>query len=326
MENQEWLNVVRNDYLRDFIRHGGAAVKFAVPADAAERQRLVDGLRLAAQDDDFAFAFVDAATTKIHMIDHLFHEVARQVDWDGLAHAFVSRLVAENKYEIPKDPASLNLDRIAALNGREPAFLRNEIHGWLENAIYRDNNMSLEFRIAMIQLCKAQLDARSGSSSLYDPIKEWLRGELRLIGVLKKAVIFQKVARHNARHMLHSLAHWLKLAGRSGLVLTLDIARYTHAKKSGEPDDTLYHTAAAAMDAYEVLRQFIDGTDEVENCLIAVVAASEFLHEGPRALARYQALNLRLSDDVRDRKRQNPYASLIRLSPVATVADERLTE
>lgn len=318
MQSQEWLSVVRNDYLRDFIRHGGAAVKFAVLADTAERQRLVNELRLAAQSDGFAFAFVDSAKTKIHMIDHLFHEVARQIDWDGLAHAFVSRLMAENNYEIPKDPASLDLDQIAALNGREPAFLRKEIYGWLEKAIFRDYRMCQEFRIAMIHLCKAQLDTRSGSS----PIKEWLRGELRLISVLKKALIFQKVARHNARHMLHSLAYWLKATGRSGLVLTLDIARYTEAKKPEESDGTLYFSAAAAKDAYEVLRQFIDGTDDVENCLIAVVASSEFLHDGPRALASYQALSLRLSDDVRDRQRQNPYASLIRLSPVAIVAND----
>jgi hypothetical protein len=161
---------------------------------------------------------------------------------------------------------------------------------------------------------------------LYNPIKEWLRGELRLISVLKKALIFQKIARHNARHMLHSLAHWLTVTGRNGLVLALDISRYTEAKRPDQPDGTLYYSAAAAMDAYELLRQFIDATDELESCLVAVVASSEFLDDGPRGLTRYDALRLRILDDVRDRQRQNPYASLIRLSPVATVADDRSME
>jgi len=37
---------------------------------------------------------------------------------------------------------------------------------------------------------------------LWQATKEWLRGELRLISTVKRAQIFQRVARHNARHLL----------------------------------------------------------------------------------------------------------------------------
>ena len=53
----------------------------------------------------------------------------------------------------------------------------------------------------------------------------WLRGELRRISEVKRALIFQRIARHNARHMLASLAHWLRITGSAGLLLILDIAR-----------------------------------------------------------------------------------------------------
>ncbi len=314
MTPQEWLDTVRKEYLQDFIRRGGAAVKFVVPMEEIGHDQLRDELRRAAEEEGFLFAFVDAASTKIHMVDKLFHEVARQVDWDGLAYSFVTRIFKENKYELPSARDEFNLQQIALRNKREEKLLRKELHTWLEEAIYRDFEMSQEFRIAMIRLCMAQLDPGGASPFLSNAIKEWLCGQLRLISALKEALIFQKVARHNARHMLFSLAHWLKVNGRNGLVLNLDISRYTVSARPKDPDDSFYYSAPATLDAYEVLRQFIDGTDELECCFIAVVAPREFLTDGKRGLNRYDTLKLRIWDEVRDRHRQNPFASLIRIS------------
>src|SRR3972149_10212455 len=314
MTTQEWLDTVRKEYLQDFIRRGGAAVKFVVPMEEIGHDQLRDELRRAAEEEGFLFAFVDAASTKIHMIDKLFHEVARQVDWDGLAYSFVTQIFKENKYELPSARDEFNLQLIALLNKREEKFLRKDLNTWLEKAIYRDFEMSQEFRIAMIRLCMAQLDPGGASPFLSDAVREWLRGELRLISTLKEALIFQKVARYNARRILFSLAHWLKVIRKNGLVLTLDISRYTVSARPKNPGDSFYYSAPATLDAYEVLRQFIDGTDELECCFIAVVASREFLTDEKRGLNRYYALKLRIWDEVRDRHQQNPFASLIRLS------------
>lgn len=314
MRSQDWLEIVRKEYLQDFIRRGGAAVKFVVPAEEIGHDQLRDQLGQIAKEEGFLFAFVDAKSTKIHMVDKLFHEVARQVDWDELAYSFVTQILKTNGYELPSRRDEFNLQQIALLNRREEMFLRKELRAWLEKAIYRDFEMSQEFRIAMIRLCIAQLDPGGASPFLSNAVKEWLRGELRLISALKEALIFQKVARHNARHMLFSLAHWLKVNGRNGLVLNLDISRYTVSARPKDPHDSFYYSAPATLDAYEVLRQFIDGTDELECCFIAVVASREFLTDETRGLNRYDALKLRIWDEVRDRHRQNPFASLIRVS------------
>jgi hypothetical protein len=312
---QDWLDIVRREYLQDFIRRGGAAVKFVVPREEIGRGELREGLRRVAEEEGFAFAFVDAASTKIHMVDKLFHEVARQVDWDELAYSFVVQMLEENGFALPSRREEFNLQQIALLNNREETLLRGELHSLLERAIYRDFEMSQEFRIAMIRLCMAQLDPGGASPFLSDAVREWLRGELRLISTLKEALIFQKVARHNARHMLFSLAHWLKVIRKNGLVLTLDISRYTVSARPRDPGDSFYYSAPATLDAYEVLRQFIDGTDELECCFIAVVAAREFLIiDEPRGLNRYDALKFRLRDEIHDKHRQNPFASLIRVS------------
>lgn len=311
---RSWINTISKEYLSSFIKHGGAAVKFVVPMEGVDHNELMSILRQSSKDENYLFTFVDAVSTKIHMIDKVFHEIARQVDWDELSYVFVKKFFLENDYQLPDLREDFHLQRIAALNKREEKFLRKEIHSWLEEEIFHDFEMSQEFRIAMIRLCLDQLDAGAATPFLSNAIKEWLRGELRLISTLKEALIFQQIARHNARHMLFSLVHWLRVNGKSGLILALDISRYLISTRSRDPDAGFFYSRPALLDAYEVLRQFIDGTDEMEGCLIVTFAPMDFLNDDKRGLNRYDALKLRIWDEVRDKRRQNPLASLVRIT------------
>lgn len=319
MNPEDWLEVVRKEYLQDFVRGGGAAVKFIVPAEDIDHGELQQKLRSVAEAEGYLFALVDAAKTRVHMIDHVFHEVSRQVDWDELAFSFVSRLLPQNGFEIPSDRQEFNLRNIAGLNRRsDERRLQKKFDDLLEESIFRDYQMCQEFRIAMIRLCEAQLDPSTVSHVSSDVIKEWLRGKLRLISEIKPELIFQKVTRHNARHMLSSLSYWSHLAGKNGLVIVLDISRCLalRPKPRDLTDDTRYYTIATTLDAYEVLRQSIDATDDLEFCFLAVIAPPAFLHpDERRGVRRYDALYFRIWDEVRDKHRANPLSSLMRLSP-----------
>lgn len=304
--------MVRREYLDEFVPTGGAAVKFAVPAGEAGRDALVEGLRDAARAAGFQFALVDAVSTRLHLVDKLFHAVAQQVDWDALARTFVVRVLAQRGLRLPGPDEAFSLAGIAGLNDYPEPLLRTEVARWLTNAIFHDYAMSREFRLAMIQLCLAQLDP-GADPALADAVRAWLRGELRLLSGVKRALIFQQVARHNARHLLFSLAHWLRLAGRSGLLLTLDIARFLDAARPAQREQGFYYSTAAALDGYEVLRQLVDGTDELAHGFVCVVAPPDFLRDDRRGLRGYQALYFRVWDEVHDRFRQNPLSSLVRL-------------
>jgi hypothetical protein len=322
MENREqrwispddWLDVVRQEYLRDLILPGGAAVKVVVPKESSDREPIMEGLRALANRENFAFASVDAGITKIHLIDKLFHAVAAQVEWNKLAHSFVRQLLTEG-YSLPAEGASLDLAGLAQLNGRDKTWLTGEINKLLESNLVRECGMCQEFRFAMIELCREAY----GEGLLQEGVvEEWLRGELRRISAMKRCTIFQKIARHNARHMLLSLAHWLRLAGKSGLILTLDISRYTVERRPKEPDGTLYHSRPAMFEAYEVIRQLIDGTDDAESCFVVVLSTHGFLDPGHRrSLYNYDALRLRVLDEVYDPHRPNPLSTLIRISKAA---------
>src|SRR3954454_9885099 len=105
----DWLNVIRREYLDDFVRAGGAAVKVAVTEDEAARHALRDRLRGLGEAAGYRVAVVDSAETKAQFVDRVFHAVARQMPWEETARAFLARTVVENGYRLPADPSDLTL-------------------------------------------------------------------------------------------------------------------------------------------------------------------------------------------------------------------------
>lgn len=308
----DWLELLKAEYLRDFIRDGGAAVRFCVIPDEESAFDLRESLRRLAAEEGYTYAFVDASETRVHQVDRIFFEVARQLDWGALAAAFVRSFLTRHGYTLPPS-GSLRLSEVAEANQSEEIYFRQRIHADIEVEIHHDYAMSQEFRIAMVQLCLAVLEPEGPVAVRAKLILEWLRGELRLISALKDAMIFQKITRYSARYMLYSLAHWLKFNGTDGLVMVMDIARCLTVRQRGVEQEGLFYSGPALLDAYEVLRQFIDGTDEMEGLLIVVMAPRDFLTDERRGLDRYDALKMRVLDDVRDRYRENPLSAMVRL-------------
>lgn len=310
---REWLGILHHEYLGSFVREGGGAVKFAVfPGEDVLKtcQQELEGL---AKREGYVLAKVDARFTKAHMVERLFQKIAKQIDWDELAYRFVQRLLEEHGHQMPSDRQEFSLRQVAMLNERKEPMLRRDIQTWMEKSIEGDSGLCREFRMAMIRLCMAQLDAGDSDRVLATAVKEWLCGDLRLVTGVKKALIYQKISRHNARYMLSSLTRWLRLTGQGGLILSLDISRYFMKKDALPTDGSLSFSPSATMDLYELLRQFIDSADEMEGLLMVVLAPQEFLTDSRRGVDRYEALKLRVWDDVRPKHRQNPLSSLVRI-------------
>jgi hypothetical protein len=317
IQSTDWLAVIEADYLRSFVPDGGATVKFAVPVEGETgRAALAERLGSLATAADFVVVGVDSRVARLHLIDQLFFHVARQVDWDVLTDAFLRRLFGEHGFRLPED-GRLEVGAIADVNQLDPGELDYQVERLLNDALLRNFTLSYEFRLAMKRLCEAHLRPDSAAGPLAEPLRAWLRGELRAISALRGARIYKKIARHTARHMLFSLARWTRLCGRTGLVLMLDIGRYTEGTRPAEPDGSFYYANSATLDLYEVLRQCIDATDELGNCLLLVLAAPSFLTDDRRGVNRYDALRLRISDEVHDRSRVNPLAALVRIAGAA---------
>jgi BREX system ATP-binding protein BrxC/D len=320
----DWIATVEGEYLRDYLPFGGSVVKFAV-VQSGEMARVVrSDLARVALLHDCQFVEVDAAATRIHMIDQLFFAVSRQIEWETLIDAFLRRLLARNGIIIPPDAADFTYRAIAAFNDDEELLLRQTVRRLLRDNIFRDYAMTKDFRLAMMRLALAALEPHGEVEPEVQAVRQWLTGELRLISALKPSLIFQKIARYNARDMFVSLAHWLRLCAKQGLVLTLDVSRYVQDRRPN--DGSFFHSPMGAMDAWEVLRQFIDSTDDLEGVFIAVLAPPQFLEDPRRGLHRYDPLKMRVWDEVHDRQRVNPLAALVRLAdcpPTLAVGADR---
>lgn len=307
-----WMDQLSKDYLEDFISMGGAAVKFGLLSEDLDPGPVWNDMQAKAESMGYAFARVDASSVRIYMMHKIFYEIARQVDWDELARDFLRGLFQRKGYAIPSGE-DLAIARVAALYDREVDFLRRDLQSWLEQEIFRDYAMAQEYRIAMLHFCLGQAGADERYRALASVLKEWLCGDLQHVSALKGALIFDKIQRYNARAMLHSLAHWVRTCGRSGLVLGLDISRCFVTRKEDPSGEGIYYSKAAVLDAYELLRQFVDSTDDLEGALIVVLAPQALVADPKRGVDAYDALRLRIVDEVRDLVRTNPLGALVRL-------------
>jgi hypothetical protein len=318
LEASTYLDFVDREYLAPYVRHGGAAVKLLAVGDESAAKDLAVGL--ASIGDGFQHAAVDAATTRVHMIDQVFAAVARQLDWVALAGSVVHVAFDQCGFPPPSPDrldADLSIAMVADYHQVDGAELYRSVRRAVEQIVLKDAMLSHEFRVAMLRLCQERLGRGDVTVTERETIIGWLRGERVPAGELRKLSLHAKVARHNARSLLLSLTRWLRLAGHAGLVLRMDLTRLAVTRRPPAGlRDGYYYSKAATLDAYELLRQLIDGTDELEGLFLAVLLPPELVNDEGRGLPAYTALRMRVVDEVRDRYRVNPYSTLVRIGPV----------
>jgi len=302
----EWLDLIDKEYLNAFIVQSGAAVKFVI-ADDASKARLARAFADQAAKHGLVFVDVSCAEMKLHMMQDVFFAVSRRIDWEADAQRFVEGLFESQKYRWPNAGEPIALKEIADANQVDVTLLRREFNQWLTSKLMKDASMAQDFRIALMQLCLNRFAPKGQEGDTVAPILQWLRGELRGLGPLKSALIYSKITRHNARAMLRSLCSWLRLAGHSGLFLTIDIHQITRSVAEG-----IRYAPGAVMDAYEVLRQLVDDADLFAGLFLVVVADAAFIGDDEkRSVGAYTALKMRIWDDVRARARDNPLAPMV---------------
>ena len=77
----DWLDLIHREYLSRFIPGGGAAIKF-IMGENDIIARVHKRLEALARDRRLQFVVVDAAATRLHMVQDIFFAIAREIDWD----------------------------------------------------------------------------------------------------------------------------------------------------------------------------------------------------------------------------------------------------
>jgi hypothetical protein len=310
---RDWVRFLDTQYLSTFVLQGGASIKFAVPVDGRDWPPAVSALKASAEAKGYLVAHVDSSITKVHAIDSVFFHIAQQVPWLMLADLALCRLATEKGYLAPEAGDSPLVERLAKANDIDKGVVMMDLRRQLAKHVFKNHHITKDLRVALMHICLAHLTGGEEGATTVRVLTDWLTGRNKAIGAVRVFQMYTAISRTNARHFLESLLRWVRFAGCSGLLVTLDIGRVGLARNLH--DDKHYYTKAGVLDTFELLRQFLDSTDRLVGCLLVVLTHPSFLDDDSgRGVAVYGALKQRVFDEVRDKHRVNPMASLVRLA------------
>lgn len=310
---ESYADFVAKEYLGGYVRGGGAAVRMVVTGSEEVAQRWHRRLAAAAADEGYLYVGVDAGEVRVHLIEQVYAAVARGLDWSDLAGREVRGGWEELGLPVP-GPTELSVQAVAEHHDVDQREAARSMRRWLESTVLRDPSLAREFRLAVLRLCQSELGTGDVLAAERAAVLSWLRVEPVALRDLRSTSLYARIGRHNARSMLVSLAAWRSRVAGTGLVLDLDLARLAVSRRPPVDARTgYYYSRAAVLDAYEVLRQLVDATDNLRGVFVAVALPPQLVSDEARGLAAYSALQLRVVDEVRDRRRANPFAALVRL-------------
>lgn len=310
----DWLKVLDDEYLSTFIAEGGASIKFAVTPESRKLE-LCEAIGSRCRELNYVVVKLDAAETKVHMPQDIFFEMASQVDWRRLARRLILRLAREGGYQVDNiDPGTADniFEAVANVNNLDSQFVLQELRPKIQNEVFKEYGMAKDFRVAMTHLC--WLENSRPNQYGGQPLIDWLTGTNTKVSSVKSFSINTAINRVTARHFIESALFWFRHTGCGGTVVLLDNSRVAIPRN---PRDGLrYYTKAMVMDHYELLREFVDGTDQLTGALLLIMTDRTFPDRDAqtRGFGMYQALMTRVMDDVRDENLVNPLASLVRIS------------
>lgn len=99
----EWVTLLEGEYLNDFVAKGGAAVKLAVAPHPGAVNRTLYRVAEVATPQGFLTVWVNAAETRVQMIQNLFYAAARATDWDTVAERWLRRRFARSGYTVAEE-------------------------------------------------------------------------------------------------------------------------------------------------------------------------------------------------------------------------------
>lgn len=312
MKSAEYIDVLSQNYFNRYLPAGGSAFKLVVTPSAATSSTFHRSIADFARNAGAVAFSLSSSEHKLHLMDQLYFGISKAIEWDSEAMKFVSTCILPNLVDQSKVAALDELSRKANIG---LGSLKTQVSSAIKQHISQDYNYSAEFRVALAHLALGRIvNEKVPMSPFSQLVQEWLRGSLQSIVPLKEALIFRKVQRSSARHMLYSTLRFLRKCGYKYVVIVLDIARYLESVKFSDRKSGFYYSPAATLDLYEMMRQSIDDVHQVDGTMMIVTVPFGFVSDQRRGLERYQALKMRLWSDVRLRNVQNPMAPMIRLS------------
>lgn len=315
----DWLSTLEREYLADYVRSAGSAVK-VVAAGGDAPDHVAARVRRMASDAGCFTAHLDPGRLTeggkrpdLHRIDRFFFAVTREVDWKAWAAMQARQYLESSGIHLAEGRALGDLEQIALDNGRDPQDLLAQYQRELATPQVRDPRLSIEFRTAVTALGRALLIPDAVTPTTEEVLLGWFEGRSLpgAASALKKVQIYERINLSNARPMFASFCRWLPRTGHAGLVVTLDFRPYEYkrvakgkrqeeqlrllrdaiargatsdelariAAEGAAPEPEAVYSDAAYMQMLQMIRRFIDEIDWFERFLLVILTSPDFYRD-----------------------------------------------
>lgn len=299
-------NFWREYYLADYVAAGGSKVKFFIGKAGAGKTHALLLLLAEARRMGYLTMYADARQVRLNKFDSLYQAVFDGVDVAGLVAGYAETVVESLGYPAGQIPAGQDFFTWAQEQGRAAETLRREVQEKLD-ALYHDRKINHNFAMAFTQLCADHLGVRRLAPEQKEILSDWLKGRPLPAKALKPLRIFARIDKYNARLMMASFLHLLRLCGRRGLCAAVDSLE---ALLERGPEGRALYGRAARNEVYESLRQLVDDFADFEGAFFVFAGRPELIHDEKSGLKSYEALWMRIQNEVSG-ARPNKFADLL---------------
>jgi len=279
--------------LGPYVSAGGSCLKWITGRRGSGKTALLAALRRRAEGLGFRVAQVTSDEVPIGRFDLLYRAVVRQLDPDSVARKAAEKAARDLGAAWSPDHGTSLLDALVQA-GRPVDAVRSDLQASLD--ILHAPEIMPPVAIALRQMARSHLMGPH-PTELAEISRRWILGEKVSAPERRRCGIRVALDRFAARDVFRSLLTAIRLVGDPGVLLTVDGLEVL-LSASG----SFKYTRLRRDDAYEGIREFIDGLGTYPGLFLVYAGRSEVFADPRSGLPSYPALAMRVVNEVRSRR------------------------
>ena len=299
----------KTQYLETYIKEGGSKIKFLTGGDEAGRSLALGNYLRDAEGSGYKTAYIPARKVWLHDFKDIYVAVFDAVDFESCLHACAARIIKELGYDPGLVPDAQDFASFLQAHSALDPLTKREIREKLSEMFFGNTWIDNNFAISSALITGSILGYPAIEPAAKDLLLAWHRGEkeARVSALRKLGLSPSRISKSNARHMLRSLIEIIRISGYEGLAVAVDNLEIMANTSALEE---IRYTKMRREDAYESMRELIDGIDTFSHFMLAFAFGKELMEDEVCGFKSYQALWMRIQNEI-ESGRLNRFADII---------------
>lgn len=284
-------------YLKEYIFEGGSKIKFVTGGRGSGKTHFVQLFTLQAKKQNYITVNFSANQVWIHDFKEIYVQIINSVDILDLLSKCCEKIIEELGFGDEQMPTDISfVDYLSSVSLLD-ALTKREIRTLLSKMFLKNTLIDNNFGYACSLITGGILGYPLLEEHNRELLMQWLSGDktAALSSLRRLGLSPCRITKYNARHMLRSLIEVIKLAGYSGLVVTIDDLEILINKDSLED---IRYTKLKREDSYESIRELVDEIDSLKNVMFLFAFDRKLIENEAMGLKSYQALWMRIQNEV----------------------------